>query len=62
MKSEVPIQTIIKQKSTILQQRKNMMGFNLNNQMIQKNILKLQKNSGGQRVKENEMDGLSAIR
>ncbi len=38
------------------------MGFNLNNQMIQKNILKLQKNSESQRVKENYMDGLSAIR
>jgi len=45
-----PIQTIIKQNSTIMHQRKNLLTFNLNNQMIQKNILKLQK-TGETRIK-----------
>ena len=45
------VQTIIKQKSNLLNQRKNLLTFNLNNQMIQKNILKLQKTNGTQSSK-----------
>ena len=48
MNRDTSVQTIIKQKSSLLNQRKNLLTFNLNNQMIQKNILKLQKTNGTQ--------------
>ncbi len=56
-----------------MHQRKNLLTFNLNNQMIQKNILKLQKNvnDNSKQVlrskeelnfsKENNVEGLSPI-
>lgn len=44
---DTSIQTVIKQKSSLVlnqqQRNKNLLTFNLNNQIIQKNILKLQK-------------------
>ena len=46
MNKEASMQSVIQQKSKgLTHQRKNLHNFNLNNQMIQKNMLKLKKNT-----------------
>ena len=67
-----PIQTVIKQKSSLVlnqqQRNKNLLTFNLNNQIIQKNILKLQKtnnanfnNNNNNKNKNNNINNNSKI-